>query len=221
MLVPCIPTMRYHNVHPVSPQQNSSSRLRDLCRASAVSLVSRDMRHRSPHPLIRKCGAQASRGMHVDGENPLLSSIRFLDHFNFLPVSPGCSHEFCRCSTRLVPRLCFNVTFDNSGGPVLAKVSVTILNSDALLSSLIGTAGRDDIFERVEDCVRALWYLGKTSDMVQSVAKILGAALKKTISRNRRQDLQETVNDSRRFLDTKLWHEFDNCEKTVVVGYKL
>jgi hypothetical protein len=43
-----------------------------------------------------------------------VSLVKFLNLFLFLPIFPSCSHEFCRCSTRLVSRLCINVAFDNS-----------------------------------------------------------------------------------------------------------
>jgi hypothetical protein len=104
---------------------------------------------------------------------------------------------------------------------VFAKASVILLESDALLSLSDKTCKRDYIFKQAEDCVRALWYLGKTSDVALSAAKILEAAFRRIPSRERCQDVQESMSDSGPFLDTNLWPKFQHCEGTFAVGYEL
>ncbi|KAF2031139.1 hypothetical protein EK21DRAFT_63747 [Setomelanomma holmii] len=87
-----------------------------------------------------------------------------------------------------------------------AKAGVILLESDAMLPSL-SMSDMGDAFQRADDCVRALWYLGRKSDMALSAAKILGNALKE-----RRKGVQEKVNDMSAFLEAELWHGFDDLE---------
>ncbi|KAF2251734.1 C6 transcription factor AlcR [Trematosphaeria pertusa] len=63
---------------------------------------------------------------------------------------------------------------------------------------------QEDAFRRADDCVRALWYLGRKSDMALSAARILGDALKQ-----RRKGLEEKVTDMSSFLEAELWEGFD------------
>lgn len=65
-----------------------------------------------------------------------------------------------------------------------------------------------DIFQDADDCVKALWYLGRKSDMALSAAKVLGAALKQ-----RRKSIQAKVTDMSTYLETELWHGFEGLER--------
>ncbi|KAH7083688.1 hypothetical protein FB567DRAFT_594210 [Paraphoma chrysanthemicola] len=87
-----------------------------------------------------------------------------------------------------------------------AKAGVILLESDVMLPSL-STSDIGDAFQRADDCVRALWYLGRKSDMALAAAKILGNALKE-----RRKGVEEKVNDMSAFLEAELWHGFDDLE---------
>lgn len=89
---------------------------------------------------------------------------------------------------------------------VFAKAGVVLLESDTMLPSN-STADSDDYFQRADDCVRALWYLGRKSDIALSAAKILGNAL-----RERRKGVQEQDNASSPLLDVELWHGFEGFE---------
>ncbi|PSN65970.1 hypothetical protein BS50DRAFT_588759 [Corynespora cassiicola Philippines] len=59
-------------------------------------------------------------------------------------------------------------------------------------------------FRKADDCVKALWYLGRKSDISLSAAKILGDALKQ-----RRKGVDEKVNDMSSFLEAELWEGFE------------
>jgi hypothetical protein len=87
-----------------------------------------------------------------------------------------------------------------------AKAGVILLESDVMLP-LLSTSEIGDAFQRADDCVRALWYLGRKSDMALAAAKILGNALKE-----RRKGVEEKVNDMSAFLEAELWHGFDDLE---------
>ncbi|KAH8725841.1 hypothetical protein GQ44DRAFT_680626 [Phaeosphaeriaceae sp. PMI808] len=89
---------------------------------------------------------------------------------------------------------------------LFAKAGLILLESDEMLP-LHSVHESGDDFQRADDCVRALWYLGRKSDMALSAAKILGNALKE-----RRKGAQEKVNDMSSFLDTELWHGFEDLE---------
>lgn len=90
---------------------------------------------------------------------------------------------------------------------VFAKAGVILLEFDTMLPSGSMTEGEGN-FRRADQCVRALWYLGKKSDMALSAAKILGNAL-----RDRRKDVQEKMNDMRMFLEAELWHGFGSPDE--------
>jgi len=85
-----------------------------------------------------------------------------------------------------------------------AKAGVLLLESDALLSSLLD---EEDAFQRADNCILALWFLGRKSDMALSAAKILGNALKQ-----RRKSAQERVSDLSVFLESDLWHGLDGLD---------
>jgi hypothetical protein len=90
---------------------------------------------------------------------------------------------------------------------VFAKAGVILLEFDTMLPSECVTEGEDN-FRRADQCVRALWYLGKKSDMALSAAKILGNALK-----DRRKDAQEKMVDMQMILEDELWHGFENPDE--------
>lgn len=87
-----------------------------------------------------------------------------------------------------------------------AKAGAILLESDATLP-LQHPNSHEDTFQRADDCVRALWYLGRKSDMALSAAKILGNALKE-----RRKDAQEKVSDMSCFLQNELWTGFEGLD---------
>jgi hypothetical protein len=83
-----------------------------------------------------------------------------------------------------------------------AKAGVILLESEGSRPSddVAAIAHQEDAFRRADDCVKALWYLGRKSDISLSAAKILGEALKE-----RRKGAEEKVNDMRLFLEAELW----------------
>jgi hypothetical protein len=90
---------------------------------------------------------------------------------------------------------------------VFAKAGVILLESDTMLPSRCVIEGEDN-FRSADQCVRALWYLGKKSDMALSAARILGNALK-----GRRKDAQEKMDDMRMILEDELWHGLENQDE--------
>jgi hypothetical protein len=94
---------------------------------------------------------------------------------------------------------------------VFAKAGVLLLESETMLP-LDDLADTEDDFKRADDCVRALWYLGRKSDMALAAAKILGNALKE-----KRKGLQEKVRDMASFLDAELWHGYESLEGALEV----
>lgn len=81
-----------------------------------------------------------------------------------------------------------------------AKAGVVLLELEETIMSYSSIDGQDT-FQRADDCVKALWFLGRKSDMALSAAKILGDALKQ-----RRKGAQEKVSDMSNFLEAELWH---------------
>ncbi|KAI8932071.1 hypothetical protein NX059_010959 [Plenodomus lindquistii] len=87
-----------------------------------------------------------------------------------------------------------------------AKAGVVLLELEETTSFYPDMNGHD-AFQRADDCVKALWYLGRKSDMALSAAKILGNAL-----RQRRKGAQEKVQEMSTFLENELWHGFEGFE---------
>ncbi|ORY17070.1 hypothetical protein BCR34DRAFT_583837 [Clohesyomyces aquaticus] len=86
-----------------------------------------------------------------------------------------------------------------------AKAGVILLETEESLGSDISSAQfQKDAFRRADDCVKALWYLGRKSDMALAAAKILGDAL-----RQRRKGVEEKVNEMSSFLEAELWEGFE------------
>ena len=84
-----------------------------------------------------------------------------------------------------------------------AKAGVLLLESDTLLPSDLD---REDAFQRADACIKALWFLGRKSDMALSAANILGEALKQ-----RRKSAQDRVSDMSVFLESELWHDLEGA----------
>ncbi|KAH7138821.1 hypothetical protein B0J11DRAFT_515387 [Dendryphion nanum] len=86
-----------------------------------------------------------------------------------------------------------------------AKAGVILLEShESEESGISDPFKQEDAFRRADNCVKALWYLGRKSDMALSAANILGDALKQ-----RRKGAEEKVNDMSTFLEAELWEGFD------------
>jgi hypothetical protein len=94
---------------------------------------------------------------------------------------------------------------------VFAKAGVILLEAETMLP-LDPPTNTEENFRRADDCVRALWYLGRKSDMALSAAKILGSALKA-----RRKDVQEKVKDMSSSLASELWHGFEDLDGSLDV----
>jgi hypothetical protein len=84
-----------------------------------------------------------------------------------------------------------------------AKAGVLLLESDTLLPTDLD---REDAFQRADACIKALWFLGRKSDMALSAANILGEALKQ-----RRKSAQDRVSDMSVFLESELWHGLEGA----------
>lgn len=86
-----------------------------------------------------------------------------------------------------------------------AKAGVILLESHTSEElDMADQFSQEDAFRRADNCVKALWYLGRKSDMALSAAKILGDAL-----RQRRKGAEEKFNDMSTFLEAELWEGFD------------
>jgi hypothetical protein len=91
-----------------------------------------------------------------------------------------------------------------------ATAGVILLESESSPKSTIPDAAyQEDAFRRADDCVKALWYLGRKSDMALSAARILGDALKQ-----RRKGAEEKISDMSSFLEAELWEGFDELSGT-------
>ncbi|KAF2851456.1 hypothetical protein T440DRAFT_422877 [Plenodomus tracheiphilus IPT5] len=87
-----------------------------------------------------------------------------------------------------------------------AKAGVVLLELEETIACFSEIDGQD-AFQRADDCVKALWYLGRKSDMALSAAKILGDAL-----RLRRKGAEEKVREMSGFLEAELWRGFEGFE---------
>jgi hypothetical protein len=92
-----------------------------------------------------------------------------------------------------------------------ARAGVILLESENMLpyhsSNIVWTV--EEAFRRADDCVRALWYLGRRSDMALAAAKILGDALKQ-----RRKGAREKLDRMTSFLEAELWQGFADVGET-------
>lgn len=90
-----------------------------------------------------------------------------------------------------------------------AKAGVVMLESEHDVPSLLvdGPSESEEAFQRAEDCVQALWYLGRKSDMAMSAAKILGDALKQ-----KRKGAEEKMKEMSFYLEAETWHGFEQLD---------
>lgn len=95
-----------------------------------------------------------------------------------------------------------------------AKAGVVLLELEDTVAQHSPLDG-EDAFRRADDCVKALWFLGRKSDMALSAAKIVGDAL-----RQRRKGVQERVDDMSIFLETELWHGFEGFNEAFELDCK-
>lgn len=93
-----------------------------------------------------------------------------------------------------------------------AKAGVVLLETESMLPPfpLDCTAEAEDAFRRADDCVHALWYLGRKSDMALSAAKILGNALKQ-----KRKGVEEKLKEMSSHLQAEMWQGFDQPDEPV------
>jgi hypothetical protein len=88
-----------------------------------------------------------------------------------------------------------------------AKAGVVLLDAEGSLSP----DAQNDAFEQADSCVKALWYLGRKSDMALAAARILGAAV-----RQRRKCVLEKLKDMNSLLDSDLWEGLNASEGAFV-----
>ncbi|KAH5411813.1 hypothetical protein HBI23_172920 [Parastagonospora nodorum] len=91
---------------------------------------------------------------------------------------------------------------------LFAKAGVILLEADTMLPAEIRIDDEDVLFQKADQCVRALWYLGRKSDMALAAANILGNALK-----DKRKGVEEKMSDMSTFLETELWHDLDDLDE--------
>jgi hypothetical protein len=85
-----------------------------------------------------------------------------------------------------------------------AKAGVLLLeSSSATPSGISGHTYQEDALRRTDACVKALWALGRKSDMALAVARILDDAVKQ-----KRQYAESNCNDMSSFLEAELWEGF-------------
>ncbi|KAF2011285.1 hypothetical protein BU24DRAFT_376368 [Aaosphaeria arxii CBS 175.79] len=87
-----------------------------------------------------------------------------------------------------------------------AKAGVLLLESESsAVTSISNVVHQEDSFRRADECVKALWYLGRKSDMALAAARILGDALKQ-----RRKGVEEKLSDMSSFLRPELWEGYED-----------
>ncbi|KAJ8111400.1 hypothetical protein OPT61_g5997 [Boeremia exigua] len=93
-----------------------------------------------------------------------------------------------------------------------AKAGVVLLETEDVSASFSVNYGTEAEkgFQQAEDCVQALWYLGRKSDMAFSAAKILGDALKQ-----KRQGVEEKLREMSSYLEAETWHGFDQLNNPI------
>jgi hypothetical protein len=91
-----------------------------------------------------------------------------------------------------------------------AQAGVVMLESehDVASFSVDDHSESEEAFQRAEDCVQALWYLGRKSDMAMTAAKILGDALNQ-----KRQGAEEKLKEMSSFLEAGTWHGFEQLDE--------
>jgi hypothetical protein len=92
-----------------------------------------------------------------------------------------------------------------------AKAGVMLLETESMLPpfSVDSTSGAEEAFQRADDCVKALWYLGRKSDMALSAAKILGDALKQ-----KRKGAEQKLKEMSSYLEVEMWQGFEQLDES-------
>lgn len=93
-----------------------------------------------------------------------------------------------------------------------AKAVVVLLESESTLPSfpLEDISEAERTFQRADDCIQALWLLGRKSDMALSAARILGDAL-----RQKRKGVEEKSKDMTSYLGIEMWQGFEHLGEPV------
>lgn len=97
---------------------------------------------------------------------------------------------------------------------VFAKAGAFLLESRHMLV-VNDTMDDEEAFRRADDCIRALWYLGRKFGMAISAAKLLGDALKE-----QRHSAQEKADGMASFLDVDGWQDFEGFHAAFEVECK-
>ena len=92
-----------------------------------------------------------------------------------------------------------------------AKAAVMLLETEHMLLPfpVEYTSDTEEAFQQADDCVQALWYLGRKSDMALSAAKILGDAL-----RQKRQGAEDKLKEMSSYLEAETWHGFEQLDES-------
>ncbi|XPS70042.1 hypothetical protein M3J07_002279 [Ascochyta lentis] len=92
-----------------------------------------------------------------------------------------------------------------------AKAGVVLLEAENLLPPfpLACTSEAEEAFRQADDCVKALWYLGRKSDMALSAAKVLGYALKR-----KRNGAEEKLKEMSSYLEAEMWQGFNKLDES-------
>lgn len=98
----------------------------------------------------------------------------------------------------------------NQGALLTEPWTAVLIRAFAKAGALLLADCEDDAIRRADDCIQALWYLGRKSDMALSAAKILGDALKA-----RRKCTQEKSTGMSSFLEAELWQSFEDLDHAV------
>lgn len=91
-----------------------------------------------------------------------------------------------------------------------AKAGVVMLESEQDVPSFSEDvhSESEEAYQRADDCVKALWYLGRKSDTAMTAAKILGDALKQ-----KRKSAEDKLKEMSCFLEAETWHGFEQLNE--------
>ncbi|UPX14956.1 uncharacterized protein EKO05_0005425 [Ascochyta rabiei] len=97
-----------------------------------------------------------------------------------------------------------------------AKAAVVLLETESMVPSLPldCTSEVEEAFQRADDCVKALWYLGQKSDLALTAAKILGYALTE-----KRKGVEEKIEELSSYLETEMWQGFIELDESARWDY--
>lgn len=91
-----------------------------------------------------------------------------------------------------------------------AKAGVVLLEAESMLPSspLNFTSEAAEMLQRADDCVKALWYLGRKSDIALSAARILGQA-----SKQKRKGAEEKLLERSPLLEDEMWPDLGQLDE--------